>query len=101
MDELFFENQHDFKCGHCKEKFSNIDNLKSHMLSIHSKVKNLCDANDTTFEKATTLEKQTLDILKPIPEKDTVRKSFRCEICKMEFVAKSCLKGHVFAVHAQ
>ena len=50
MDELFDKNQHDFKCGHCQEKFSNIDDLKSHMLSIHSKVKNLCDANDATFE---------------------------------------------------
>ena len=62
----------------------------------------LCNGNETaSFGKNTTLEKQTLDIHKPIAEKGTSRKSFNCDICKMEFVSKSILKGHVFEVHGK
>ena len=95
MDELFHENQYDYKCGHCQENFSMIDDLKSHLISMHSKVKN------------ETLEKQTLDNLKPIPEKDTSRKTVKdrqsylkkkiisrseCDLCEMKFYNSKVLK---------
>ena len=63
MEELFLENQHEYKCGHCQEKFSIIDDLKSHLISIHSKEKNI------------TLEEQILDNLKPVPEKEYIKKT--------------------------
>ena len=78
-------------CTLCSKAFTDKYYLKSHISSVHDKVRFKCDQCEKTFSKK-------LDINKHKKSFHEGRR-FECNLCEKTFIAKISLKNHISKIH--
>ena len=75
------------KCPNCEKSFSNKSNLKTHITSIHKKIKDYVCPFDECSKKFSNNTRLKLHIKKHIP--------FSCSSCEKKFINNDLLKKHL------
>ena len=83
------EGQKNYKCDHCGESFSKIENVKKHKKSVH---KNECKHCLKYFKSLEKLKNH----IKIVHEDRT---DIKCDICGKYFTELRCLKRHIRIFH--
>ncbi|KAI4460805.1 zinc finger protein [Holotrichia oblita] len=85
-------------CEMCGQKFTDRGTLKTHVLLLHSKIRDFkCIICNQSFPLKATLMKH---LRRHQQKEGAAKKNFKCTECNMQYFDKSSLKRHCFTKHS-